>query len=143
MIRAWVCVALLFVAGAAGSCAGLAARQDMLMPIMGIAWAGVVVPEIRAAELYVDGSDVDRAAIDGAVAEVQLILDSGSVDGAEALHRLWGVLRPLAEAGVQARIDSGEIGVGVGASLLATIELFSVRLDQLLGVEVAVEGVVA
>lgn len=116
------------------SCAGLAARQDMLMPLLSVAWAGVVVPEIHAAELYVDGSDVDRAAIDGLVSEVQLILDTGVVDEAGALHRLWGVLGPLARAGVQARIDSGEIGPGVGASLLMTIELFGVRLDQLLGV---------
>lgn len=106
------------------ACAGVSARENVLMPAMSKAFATVVAPAVDrgATEAGVDLGD--------AVQVFQDALDSGDREQVRVLD--WSGLRALALSGIQARVDAGEIGPGVARSLLETVNQFDARHSQLL-----------
>lgn len=79
-----------------------------------------------------DAGDITAGRADELRAAVGTLgqLLEGGVGGAPDARMAWEMLRPLAEAGIDTRVASGEIGVGVGASLKEVLRLFGERLLQ-------------
>ena len=133
MKRLGVSLALLAVL-MAGACAGMKAREGS-MGVIADAYATIVQPIV----LVGIGAEQDAGRIDSeragelrlAVRVIGQVLDGGDVGQAGAARAAWDMLLPFALQGIDARIEKGEIGPGVGESLKETIRLFGARLLQL------------
>lgn len=103
-------------------CAGIRARENVLMPVMQQAFTTVIRPTAeRAAEPPV--AALDRAAE---------ILASGERELGRELLGLWAdTILPAFIEGINARIMAGEIGRGVAESLLETTRQFELNLMRL------------
>ena len=116
------------------ACAGLKAREGG-MAVVADAYATIVSPIVLVgigAEQDAGNITAERAAeLRLAVRVVGEILDGGEVSKAGAARAAWDMLLPFALQGIDARIEKGEIGPGVGESLKETIRLFGERLLQL------------
>lgn len=116
------------------SCAGIEARERALMPVMSRAWSVVIAQHVEAgvvASLAAGAMTADEASRTRAEsAAMKQALDSG--DRLQVINVNWDMLRAAALDGVRSRIDSAEIGPGVGMSLVETIDKFDEKHDQLL-----------
>ena len=103
------------------SCLTGHAIDETLLPAMEAAWPGVRADIERAPEgegVPVMVLDVFEAALGGA--------DYGVMVGVD-----WPVLEAAAYAGIQARLDAGEIGPGVKISLIERVLRFRYALEAL------------
>lgn len=105
---------VLFVA-----CSGITARQKTLLPAMQIAWPGVKQDLQRGLPPLTEQID---------------LLDSGvqSGDPAILVRVEWARLADSGGAGITARVDSGEISIGVAASLRERLRNFGESLTTYL-----------
>jgi len=116
------------------ACAGLQAREGS-MRVVAEAYATIVQPIV----LVGIGAEQDAGRLsESRASELRVIvrtigevLDGGQVSEAGGLAAAWDMLLPFALQGIDARIEKGEIGPGVGESLKETIRLFGARLLQL------------
>ena len=131
MKRALIAITLGAVLMLSAACAGVKARENVLMPAMSMAWTVVVTPLVERSLAADPPSDAETAAIRDGLLKVRDLLDSGDVDKASAIQEVWRIVWPMAIAGVRARIDAGEIGVNGGAILMETLRQFNDRLKQL------------
>lgn len=96
------------------ACAGVAARKNVLIPTMELMWPSIVAsigsssPEVEAMTVALKSRDIDKV-----------------------LLANWDLLRSLALAGIQARLDAGEIGPGVAESLQEGVRLFDESFRRL------------
>lgn len=96
------------------ACAGLEARKNVLIPTMELMWPSIVAsigsssPEVEAMTVALKSRDIDKV-----------------------LLANWDLLRSLALAGIQARLDAGEIGPGVAESLQEGVRLFDESFRRL------------
>lgn len=102
-------------------CAGMKARENVLLPTMALAFSTVIAPIIEASD---PSSDVLLA-----VSAVRAALEAG--DG-EAVSAAWAVLEPAVLAAIDRRVDRGEIGPGVAGSLKEAVRLFGLQVVRLL-----------
>lgn len=112
------------------ACAGVKARETVLMPAMAQAWSTPLMKQVEAAAVAGLPEGVDPAAVREKAAAMQIALDSG--DRYAVNSGDWAMLRSAALAGIQARVKAGEIGPGVGLSLVETVRQFDQRMTQLL-----------
>lgn len=109
------------------ACAGVKARENVLMPAMSQAYSTSIQPMVqRGAEL----PGVDSSAVEAADVAMVEALDSGERERVAAVD--WSLLRAAAEGDVSARLQAGEIGPGVAASLRGLLEEFTVQRARLL-----------
>lgn len=122
---AYLLTLFLMIGGVVSACAGVATRDRVLPASMGQAFpavrqdvaAGVAAQNPPLGDEVVAAINLDLAAIETAL---------GEGNRAALLSIDWaGTLRPLAEAGVMARAQSGEIALGVAQSRLERVRLFS------------------
>lgn len=107
---------LCLLAAAAAGCAGREARTHILIPSMEVAWPGV-----RA--------DAERG---GAAAEDLEAMDLAleSRDNLSIVSA-WPEIRAAAEAGIQARLDEGEVSPGVATSLRRRLTEFDEAVQEI------------
>lgn len=91
---------------ALAACAGITARQDVLLPAIKGAW-----PQVRA-EAVLGGPS---ATIEPVAAAADAALATG--DKAQIAAVRWSVLQAAAQAGVATKVTSGEVSAGVAESL--------------------------
>jgi len=118
-IRTYFAIGALLIATA---CAGIKARENVLMPAMLQAFATVIQPTAeRAAEVPVEE-----------LARVREILETQDRTLAPELLGLWteSVL-PAFIDGLNVRLEAGEIGPGVARSLIETTRQFELNLMRL------------
>jgi predicted aspartyl protease len=113
------------------ACAGVKARETVLMPVMAQAWSTVLSLHVEVAATTNALEGVDPELLRSKSAAMQAALNSG--DRYSVVAADWALLRPAALAGVQARVTANEIGAGVGMSIVETVRQFDVRMTQLLG----------
>lgn len=118
-IRTYLTIGALLIATA---CAGIRARENVLMPAMAQAFATVIRPNAEAAA-EPPAVELDRA---------REILDSGDRTLAPELLGLWTEsILPAFVEGINARFEAGEIGPGVARSLMETTRQFELNLMRL------------
>lgn len=115
-------------------CLGNRARDNVLMPNVVQAWAGVldnldtgIADGIDSGLITVEQANVlnqEISELDAAIAQE----DRGALVGVD-----WNTLKPWALRGVQVWVDEQVIGTGVAMSLIERIELFSDALEELRG----------
>lgn len=98
------------------ACWGLSARQEALLPAIRSSWPGVKADLERG----VPRLDAEIAALDAAIGE-------GSPSSVRAVE--WPRLAASAIAGAAARVERGEISVGVAASLGERVASFGESLS--------------
>lgn len=116
------------------ACVGQKHKDDVLFPSIALAWPGVQ----DDLELGIETGPLsaeEKAALSSRVEALDGAIDQRSVKGTRAG---WlGVtgeslpLRPWAERGIQARIDSGEVTSGVASSLTERVERFDAAVVAL------------
>lgn len=107
-------------------CAGLAARENVLIPAMKMAWVGISNDiDVGISKLTVDQAYVIR------VQQLRMgtALDAGSIEG--ILSADWRLLRRVAEKGILVRVQRGEIGPKVARSLHERLVMFTHALLEL------------
>lgn len=107
-VRAAIAGALLLIA----ACAGVRARDELLRPM------ALAFPPI--AEMAERGAP--EARVVEAVAGIRAALDS--LNRGALLSLDWPAVRAAVEADIARRVQAGEIGIGVGQSLLERVRLF-------------------
>jgi hypothetical protein len=108
------------------ACAGLTARQEVLLPALQMAWPGVsesVTAGIESGRTTERLTDPEAAMLAGARDATSVALDSG--DAAALAVVPWLPLRDEANAGIAHRIAEGEISTGVGESLKERVRQFT------------------
>jgi hypothetical protein len=105
-----------------GACTGVRVRDTALPPGMAMAFASVE-PQVRAGAAASNLTPEHVAAIDADLVTIREALDAGN--RAALLPIDWPQLRSLAEAGIMARAQSGEIPLCVAQSHLERLRLFS------------------
>jgi len=112
------------------ACAGVKARETVLMPAMAQAWSTVLAKHVEAAVAAGQPEGSNPETVRDQAAAMQAALDSGD---RYAVHSVdWATLRVAALAGVQVRVSANEIGPGVGLSIVETVRKFDQRMTQLL-----------
>lgn len=107
-------------------CAGMKAREHVLLPAMKMAWVGISSDiDVGLATLTVDAAAQVRVE----QSHMALFLDAGDIDGILMVD--WRRLRQTAEAGITLRVQRGEIGQGVARSLLERLVMFTRALLEL------------
>lgn len=112
------------------ACAGVKARETVLMPAMAQAWSTVLAKHVEAAAAAGQPEGSNPATVREQAAAMQAALDSG--DRYAVFSVDWATLRVAALAGVQVRVSANEIGPGVGLSIVETVRQFDQRMTQLL-----------
>lgn len=109
------------------ACAGIHARETVLMPTMSQAWSTVISKHVELAATAMPEEEAN--VIREKNAAMQAALDSGDryqVRGAD-----WLALRVAATAGIASRVASGEIGPGVADSIRETLNQFDADFVKL------------
>jgi hypothetical protein len=107
-------------------CAGLKAREHVLLPAMKMAWAGITNDvDAGLTELTVD----EAARVRAEQSRMTLFLDASDVDGILMVD--WRLLRETAEKGILKRLRLGEVGPGVAKSLHERLVMFTRALLKL------------
>ena len=125
-------ILVLFAAGLLASCAGQAARENVLLPAMRMAWPEVRADvDVGAPLLGLDGSGANLTAI--ALREAD---ELGAALGAEdAIAAAAGVEWPFVEtaalAGIDERVRLGRLGQGGKENRVEQVRQFGARLAQL------------
>lgn len=116
------------------SCAGMTARQEILMPAMKVAWIAIsknVEQGIEAALSTADIDDVEAAGIRSEIIAMDSALASG--DPLRVADVNWHRLKRIAEQGIASRSSSGVIGWTVARILLDRLNKFHEAYVALLG----------
>ncbi len=123
-VASWLAVAGLTLV--LSCCAGLKAREHVLIPAMEMAWAGITT-DIGAgmSALTVDGAAVVREECE----RMGVALATGDIQGILMVD--WARLRGVAEIGISLRLARKEIGPGVYESLKERLRVFSEALKKL------------
>jgi hypothetical protein len=108
-----------------GACTGVAMRDKALPPAMAQAFPAVRMHVV--AGIAAQNPPLSVESVVAITADLDAIEAAVAIGDRVALLPIdWsGTLRPLAEAGVMARAQSGEIELGVAQSRLETVRLFS------------------
>ena len=110
------------------SCAGIAAREHVLVPAMKMAWAGISSDiDVGLSLLTVDAASAVRVQ----QKRMAAALDAGDIPGVLAVD--WSLLREVAIVGIIQRVKRGEIGPGVVFSLRERVKVFTqaiLKLEQ-------------
>ena len=116
------------------ACAGLKAREEILMPAMKIAWRAISKNVEQGIEASLATADIDAVLAAGIRSEI-IAMDSAlaSGDPLRVADVNWHRLKRMAEAGINARRASGEIGYGVAQILLERLKKFHEAYVALLG----------
>ena len=117
---------------ALASCAGVKARDNVLLPIANIVYENVRTDIDRGIADAVEDGDLTASAAASATAladSLGSILDSG--DRAQLAGFPWLTLEAYAVRGVQDMIDDGEVSEGVATVLLQRIVNFREVLAEL------------
>lgn len=110
---------------ALSSCAGLSARQEILMPAMQIAWVNVAKDCERGIQFALDSSDITP--VQAAVLRSEIIAMDSALAARDILRVAdvnWHRLNQLARSGIGIRYDNDLIGYNVKAILLKRLDKF-------------------
>ena len=108
------------------ACAGLKAREHVLVPAMKMAWVGISSDiDVGLSLLTVDAATFVRVK----QKRMAAALDAGDIPGVLMVD--WSILRSTAEIGITLRLKRGEIGPGVAGSLHERIAVFTRALSKL------------
>ena len=116
------------------ACAGLTAREEVLMPAMKISWQAIsknVEQGIEAALATADITAVEAAGIRSEIIAMDSALASG--DPLRVADVNWHRLRRIAEQGIEARRQANEIGYTVAKILKDRLQKFHEAYVALLG----------
>lgn len=125
-----VALATFLALAVSSACTGVQARENVLMPAMSRAYTTVI-------EKHVDRG-IAEAELDATAAQSLQDLQAGLIAALDSGDRhevdgsAWATLRPFALAGIDARVQAGEIGPGVADSIRETVTQFDQRMVQLL-----------
>ena len=122
-------LALLF-----SSCAGMTARQEILIPAMRVSWIAIsknVEQGIDAALSTADITPVEAAGFRSEIIAMDSALASREIMRIVDVN--WHRLRRLAAQGIEARRARGEIGWGVAKILNDRLAKFNEAYSALLG----------
>ena len=116
------------------SCAGLSAREEILMPAMKIAWIAISKNVEQGIEAALSTEDIDMNEAAGIRSEI-IAMDSALASGnpMRVADVNWHRLRRIAEQGIEARRLEGEIGYGVARLLKSRLQKFHEAYVALLG----------
>jgi hypothetical protein len=114
----WAMTALLLLFGTCSSCAGTAARDNVLLPAMQNDWQSIRTAVDRQV------STVDDLAQRQALAAADAALQTGNPAAIAAVP--WQLLDDAHEADVVRRIAAGEISPGVADSLRERLRQFAI-----------------
>lgn len=120
---------LLLIGAGCSGCAGLNARQKVLLPTMQVVWPNVRVTAERGVEaLPPEGRTEALATLDlfGAA------LTAGTEEGIAHVHPSWIQISAWADNGIDARVEAKEIGPGVALSLKERVRQFNDALAEFL-----------
>lgn len=107
-------------------CAGMKARENVLVPAMKMAWVGISSDiDASISLLTVDAASIVRSK-QKLMADV---LDAGDIPRILMLD--WRILHGAALIGIILRLKRGEIGPGVAASLRERLRMFTRALEEL------------
>jgi hypothetical protein len=109
---------------------GLTAKE-LLIPAMRDSWKNVQLDVERGRNIMTAAQDpnLDEAALDAGLAQVELLLEKGPSLGRTVPE--WPAVEHVAGIGIASRVDSGEVGAGVAGSLLERLRNFAAGLRQL------------
>lgn len=115
-----------------GSCTGITARREVLMPTLVYAWNAVIQKHVEiAADAPAERlpRGVTAEAIRVAADDMQVVLAEG--DRTRISLSAWAsILRPAAVLGADLRFEDRKIGPGTRESILETIAQFDLRIAQ-------------
>ncbi len=117
----------------ASACAGIKARETVLMPAMKVAWISVSKDVERGILESLEIEDIDAVDASGLRSEIiamDVALESG--DPMRVADVNWHRLNQIAKIGIEARYDQGEIGLGVRSLLLKRLARFHTAYVKLL-----------
>jgi len=105
------------------ACAGVRARESVLLPAMRAAWEGISA-DVGAGivDLAASGTPASTESL-RAAADVARALQAGDV--AQVAAARWDIVEPIAQRGIDARLAKHEIGPGVAASLRERVRKFT------------------
>ena len=108
------------------SCAGIAAREHVLVPAMKMAWVGISSDiDVGISGLTVDAASAVR------VQQQWMAAALATSDIPRILMVDWVRLRSVAAFGILRRLKRGEIGPGVAGSLHERLRMFTRALLKL------------
>lgn len=119
-------VLMLALAVVATGCFGAAARDNVLLPAMNLAWEGVEKSIHAGITDASDAGDINQATVDVLLQQATALkqtLADGDREGLRAVD--WPSLQGYALRGVTARATRGEIGVTVAKILMERISQFN------------------
>lgn len=120
----------LLLVAALSACATDAARQNVLLPATRLAWDGISPDIDRGLTAAVAGGTLTQAQADSFLAQKSTFIDALHSEEPPALQILWLPLKPWAEAGIEARMEAGEIGPRVALSLQERVTNFDDALRR-------------
>lgn len=103
-----------------GSCAGIKARDEVLLPAMSVAFQGIAQDVLRGAQYL---PEADRLRAEAEVEQIRVALETGDRRALTLLDWTW--LHGIALDGIGLRIMAHDIGPGVAASLIERLAMFS------------------
>lgn len=120
---------LVLLTGCGTGCAGLNARQKVLLPTLQMTWEPIREAASRGAGLLPPESIPVAADTLGAF---ERALTAGTSEGIAHVYSSWVSIRAWAEAGIEDRVTAGEISAGVAGSLKERVRQFHDALGQFL-----------
>ena len=132
----WLALSCLLLASGCAGSSGNAARERALLPALRSAWPGVEADVQRGVNDGLDDGDLKGEAANALVASSDRLEASLStnLDDARTVTSIeWPLIHPYALRGVLDRVDDGDIGAGVAASLNERITQFDAAIDALGG----------
>ena len=126
-----LCVSLL-----ATSCVAARITPSVLFPPARLAWPAVEEDYLRGVDdLVADGeaAEAERAALVGHAESMGSALEAESQGALRAVP--WTIMRPIAQRGIDDRLEDKEIGPGVAESLELQLQLFTETILQLQGLQ--------
>jgi len=113
------------------ACAGVTARNEVLLPAMEVAWVGVKADVEYGIDILVLQGDIEMANdARSALAEFDDVFMTGDRERLPATQ--WPALADLAAQGIQMRVVIGEIGPGVAESKMERLRMFHDALVEVL-----------
>lgn len=112
---------------AVGACTGISARDDVLIPALHATYVELMAPMVDDALGRL--APEDRLLLAEAASGLLTALATGD-RGAVSLEQ-WDLVRGALDARIRERVSAGDIGPGVGISLLQAVVLFDRQLRLL------------